>query len=338
MTFGAFIKIINNTKVFRYSRDMFALELLQAAGIKESKEIQPTTVSKWIDRKVPNHINSYFEDAKVKEAEVLKFFRENIRDRWEELQNAFSDGADCCKVDCSTNNQEKFYQSLLEELVMSLGLPFPESLSLNVVTASGSGVSVTESETSMIKTKCWKVSQDNTPPKAMSEIFDSACQDFGIEEFIAADPLNSMAQCRFSYVDEFLNHIQCHKKCGDSPGKGEEKNRKIFEFTNTLSEYVSYLRDRMNEVSAFENEDSRDFEENLLHNFIEIRNFENIAPKPFRTWYEAPKDDGGEFKTKTYEYQQQLKSLLNELTDTKKSDRTASELALIGIRKKIHLL
>lgn len=132
MTFGNFIKTLSTaqtsdgTHIFRYRRDELGVKLLNAAGIviESGEQDFETTITKWIDRKVPKNILTYFPDEKLNEEEVMSFFNRWTRDKWKDLQTEFSKaGSDV--VNCDTKDSNMFYQSLCDQLSRSLGLPMP---------------------------------------------------------------------------------------------------------------------------------------------------------------------------------------------------------------------
>lgn len=211
MTFGDLIKTINTSKAFGYTRNDLASNLLQAAGIKVSGDNLDTTVVKWIDRNVPDKINSYFEDAKVNEGEILKFFRDQIRCPWKELQSAFSKSAKCDKVDCYTNDQDEFYQSLLEELIISLGLPLPEE----------------------------------PPTKQMFKIYKRTFQKCCIQKFIECDPTIQLDFDLTGEVENFIEIIKSEIMFPFFKQQDEELYMKIAGFTEILNDYNNYLSIRM---------------------------------------------------------------------------------------------
>lgn len=132
MTFGELIKIMNSANVFGCTRNDLALHLLKSAGIylEGDRILDVGTVAKWIDRKVPNNIRSYFPDARVNEDEVIGYFRRWTKESWPKLQKAFrpehAHTLDDFIIDYSTNDRDVFYRSLLSQFVKSLGLPMLE--------------------------------------------------------------------------------------------------------------------------------------------------------------------------------------------------------------------
>jgi len=135
MTFGNFIKTMSTAKtsdgthIFRYRRDELGVKILNAAGIviESGDQDFETTITKWIDRKVPKNILTYFPDEKINGDEVISFFNRWTRDMWQDLQTEFGKAATGRSnvVDCETKDSNEFYQSLCDQLSKSLGLPLP---------------------------------------------------------------------------------------------------------------------------------------------------------------------------------------------------------------------
>lgn len=134
MNFGEVIKVMNNTKVFKCKREELAVNILKAAGIVIEVDMDfQTAVAKWIDRGIPKNICSYFPNA-INEEELKKHIERWATDKtWKTLQRGFDDynsktknQINKCIVNCSTSVREDFCQSIVVQLVESLGFPLPE--------------------------------------------------------------------------------------------------------------------------------------------------------------------------------------------------------------------
>lgn len=198
MTFGELIKVMNSTKApdgtkfFRMNRDKIAVGLLKAAGISTEKNADEMYVNKWIDRKVPDNIVSYFPEGKVNEYGIICWLKGWLKDRWKtfqvkfelnNLQAVFKEAGfdklkamkSSCIVDCSTDDREVFILSLCKQFSMSLGLPFSEESDDNSSSDNESPISSSNDRktkdlfkteaTSLNNSETATVSQNKTPYK-----------------------------------------------------------------------------------------------------------------------------------------------------------------------------
>ncbi|XFO66287.1 hypothetical protein SPSIL_024370 [Sporomusa silvacetica DSM 10669] len=128
MTFGDLIKDLNKSrdrngeKVFRILRNEIGYRLLYASGILKDKKFNLESVGKWIDRKVPDNIRSYFPNGRINRSKVYRYFRRclNKNNNWQIVQKNLSLRNDNGRFNCSNEDPEVFYQSLLDEFVESL--------------------------------------------------------------------------------------------------------------------------------------------------------------------------------------------------------------------------
>ena len=126
--FGELIKELNrfrdgnNRNLFPYNRNAIGYNLLEESGLDINKITDANSIGKWIDNKAPDNISSYFPNG-FKEEKTLNFLKRHIRGNWLLLQESFSAKEWCCRIDCNTNNQDIFYQSLVTQFMDALGLP-----------------------------------------------------------------------------------------------------------------------------------------------------------------------------------------------------------------------
>lgn len=253
MTFGEVIKTMNTTKVFRCKREELAVCLLKAAGIVIEADIElQSAVTKWIDRNVPRNVCAYFPNG-INGEGLKKYIKLWATDKtWQMLQTAFNrynleieNRINESIVDCSTPVREDFCQSLVEQLVVSLGFPMPE--------------------------KCYdkKPITEHTPhesePKRMLDVFDQSYSDYAVEGFIDSDPTTD----RIHDMIHFIGHIREQDKM-DCLDKNEEIYQGIVSFVDILQEYLSFLKRSSGNLDFFPdnytppNSDNKEFSEELI--------------------------------------------------------------------------
>ena len=120
MTFTDYIKIINDTKVFSCSRESLVIDLYVAAGA--AKDINATTAAKWLTRKNPGQVRTYFENSEIDGEGFIELFRELPEISWKKLQSAFSISGDHGDIDCETTSKDIFYGSLLKQFLLFFNL------------------------------------------------------------------------------------------------------------------------------------------------------------------------------------------------------------------------
>lgn len=250
MNFGEVIKVMNNTKVFKCKREELAVNILKAAGIVIEVDMDfQTAAAKWIDRGIPKNICSYFPNA-INEEELKKHIERWATDKtWKTLQRGFDDynsktknQINKCIVNCSTSVREDFCQSIVVQLVESLGFPLPE--------------------------KCYdkKPITEHTPhesePERMLDIFVQGCDDFAVEGFIDSVPTTDRISDMFRFI--WLIRKQDKK---DSLDKNEEIYQGIVSFVDILQEYLNFLKRSSGNLDSFPdnyklpNRDSKEFSE-----------------------------------------------------------------------------
>lgn len=248
LNFGEVIKVMNYTKVFKCKRDELAVKILNAAGIVIEVDMDfQTAVSKWIDRGIPKNICSYFPNT-INEEELKKYIEHWATVKtWKTLQRGFDDynsktknQIDKCIVNCSTSAREDFCQSIVMQLVESLGFPLPE--------------------------KCYDT--EHTPhesePVRMLDIFVQSYDDFAVEDFINSVPTTD----RIHDMIYFIGHIREQDKM-DCLDKNEEIYQGIVSFVDILQEYLSFLKRSSGNLDFFPdnytppNSDNKEFSEEL---------------------------------------------------------------------------
>lgn len=240
MTFGDLIKEFNNSKrtngkkVFSFNRIEIGYRLLEAAGILE-KKIEIESVGKWIDRKVPDNISSYFPNGRINKTEVVKYFQDNINNNWQVVQKNLSLRNDSDRFNCSNEDPGVFYQSLLDEFVESLGLPSSEKTANDIPMVNEVPVLSTPSLSLFNNTE--------TTSEAIRGIFKQAIQDYCLEDFIRYDPTVSLDDNLLARADNFLKTIETDIIAAYEQSHGKTPIYiKLLEFYHELRGYVSYLR------------------------------------------------------------------------------------------------
>ena len=248
MTFGDLIKDLtklrdgNGEKVFRILRNKFAYQLLNASGIKDEK-IELESVGKWIDRKVPDNISSYFPNGRINRSKVYRYFRFrlNKNNNWQIVQKNLSLRNDNGRFNCSNEDPEVFYQSLLDEFVESLGLPSSEEPGNE--RDNKVPVSSTASLASFNNAEGEVISQPETTSEQLRGVFKQAIQDYNMEDFICYDPTVSLDDNLLDRAGNFLKTIDTDII------KAYKQNHaqtllylKLVEFYHDLNDYISFLR------------------------------------------------------------------------------------------------
>ena len=249
MTFGDLIKELNNSKrrngkkVFSFPRNEIGYRLLNALGILEDKKIDIDSVGKWIDRKVPDNISSYFPNGRINKAKAVNFFQENIANNWQIVQKNLSLRNDNGHFNCSNEDPEMFYQSLLDEFVESLGLPSSEEPDNDIPMVNEVPVLSTASLSSFNNDKGEIISQTETTSEQIRGIFKQAIQDHCMEDFIRYDPMVSLDDNLLDRADNFLKTIETDILAACEQSHGQTLIYiKLVEFYHELKGYVSCLR------------------------------------------------------------------------------------------------
>lgn len=226
MIFGDVIKTMNDTKVFRCTREELAVNLLKAASIvdKTDKDLK-TTVTKWIDRGIPKNICTYFPNE-INEDELIKYIERWATDKtWKTLQKAFNDynlraEKDHSIVYCSTSVRENFCQSLAVQLIESLGFPLPEKFNhIN-------------SDTKPIESE----------PERMLDLCHQSFNDFPIKDFIESNPAYSIKSYLIEDTFTVVKRIRQKHVNGDSPDRHSELYQNIMSFADALLDYLKFLK------------------------------------------------------------------------------------------------
>ena len=248
MTFGDLIKELNNSKrkngktVFSFPRNQIGYQLLDCSGILEDKKIDIDSVGKWIDRKVPNNISSYFPNG-INKTKAVEFFQKNINKNWQIVQENFSLRKDNVRFNCSNEDPEVFYQSLLDEFVESLGLPSSEEPDIDIPRVNEVPVLSTASLSSLTNNEREIISQTETTAEELRGVFKQAIQDHNMEDFICYDPTVSLDANLLDRAENFLKTIDTDIIKAYEQSHGQTLIYiKLVEFYHELNGYVSCLQ------------------------------------------------------------------------------------------------
>lgn len=249
MTFGDLIKELNNSKrrngkkVFSFPRNEIGYRLLNALEILEDKKIDIDSVGKWIDRKVPDNISSYFPNGRINKAKAVNFFQENIANNWQIVQKNISLRNDNGRFNCSNEDEEVFYQNLLDEFVESLGLPSSKEPAKNIPMVNEVPVLSAASLSSLNNDESEIIFQTETTSEQIRGIFKQTIQDYCMEDFIRYDPMVSLDDNLLDRADNFLKTIETDILAAYEQSHGQTLIYiKLVEFYHELKGYVSCLR------------------------------------------------------------------------------------------------
>ncbi|MDR1891926.1 MAG: hypothetical protein LBQ48_02790 [Oscillospiraceae bacterium] len=301
MTFGELVKVMNTAKVFGCNRNQLGVNLLQAAKISvNGGELTEDRVAKWIDKKLPGNITSYFPDETLNGVDVISYFRRWTKDKWRELQGRFSEEMEGCIVNCTTDNRDEFYQSLLDQFTISLGLPLPEEPFIETPAVNEPAIVPSDIGRDEV------MPQSETPPEQMLKIFKQAVLDFDIGRYIKSEPTDLLNSDFFDKAKDFIESIKSNMECEFIHYKEEIIYKAIIDFTRLLSGYSGYLRTNTREMIG-------------LTDTIKISTQDaekvSVTPYQYSSTY-APsngRDESEEWKqkyaTETDNYRKQIESL-----------------------------
>lgn len=198
-----FIKVIKEKGNITDSQEVIAFDLFSYAGICATE----STVKSWVKgKRKPNH-----EKGLVNKAGFIKYFKERTRSTWKDMQGELGRLDEYGIIDCDTENEDEFYQSLLNLFYELLRIPWSKE----------------------------------TVSEKMLEIFAKAIRDCHIKDFIESDPTVSLNDCLPDEVDRFIEIIKDEIIFPFSKFEDTMMYQKIGEFTEILYEYNEYLPKNM---------------------------------------------------------------------------------------------
>lgn len=219
MTFRDYI--ITITKFYTKSQIDMVFQIFAAAGC--SQDIPTDTAKSWISSgKKERHctIKDYFPNGKIDESNLIYFFKSSIKTDWKKLQDAFRSIGNDNIVNMSTNEEDVFFWSLLNQFQKIHNLPLSK-----------------------------KGSTPNTSTfnNEMITIFKEATEYYRIVDFISYAPTSisfiaktsncDMPKLATHFIEEIKNNIITpFKSC-----QQEILYIKIYRFISDLKEYTEYL-------------------------------------------------------------------------------------------------
>lgn len=119
----SYVKVLKEVR-YETSQVKIVNELFKSAGAK--KEPFDDTINSWLRGKSKCRVEDYFDEGKISAAGkqgIINYFLSKSYIPWKELQNKFISNKVFKCVDCETEDQMQFYQSLLNEFLRCLNLP-----------------------------------------------------------------------------------------------------------------------------------------------------------------------------------------------------------------------
>lgn len=95
------------------------------------------------------------------------------------------------------------------------------------------------------------IPHDDTSPEEMFYEFYKSCHDYGIEDFIAQNPFESLSPYQIEDAIHFIGHVTSMHKRNDNPDKDSILYQHIISFTDTLLEYIKALKSCSDYTKAF---------------------------------------------------------------------------------------
>lgn len=217
--------------------------LFKNAGAPKPNE---ETAKSWIKKgsygKRNCSVKTYFSDERVNETQFIEYMRGKVNTNWKNLQIKFrsmADDKDDKIVDVDTDNEERFYWSLLNQFQKILGLPlsaFPGN----------------------------DPSAGALPPESMCNCFCNAVEDFPIEIFLNSDQIDSLPDYRVWDASTFFGRMNAMRKKEDAPDRDTAAYQSIVKFLDALEDYLWFLRVNSIRPDAFPD----DF--HLMGNSVEV--------------------------------------------------------------------
>ncbi len=287
MTFTEFFKTINDTKIFDCTREWLVINIYQAAGC--SGKISYDCAKQWLKRNKPGQPISYFPNYNIDKKGFVKYFQDNVANSWTILLDAFRALEDTGVVDCNPANASVFYLSLLKQFYEILGFPW----------------------TTPPKERMYEIF-NVIPPKddrPFEEIFNDAIFSYNVMNFLESDPTESLASYFFDDMKTFVIVIQRSNEDTNTLHKDEKAFCKMYEFSETLLKYVTYLEEQMNLVYTKTGNNKSDI----------------YSRQTYLAKYEPP-NDNKDFGNRTLNYRNSLKSLYDEIKSLYKEEQPPKKL------------
>lgn len=254
MTWKTFMNAIAESGIENGSQAQILLKLFKRAGYINTKDddISESTAKKWIDGTRNCKVSKYFPDKDYVNTEAIhSFFKCRPEDKSKRLQQIFFEiKDDSSPVDCETEDMDKFCWSLVNQFLDLLN--FERIVIPDTVHQVGSSpdkghqyANIPGSAFNREGRKC--KSRDMEQPENILDVFQRSFQDFGIQEFLETDPIESVKSFRIEDAGCFVGRIKTNQTVDLRVKCNIEICEKIAMFTETLLEYIEYLKNNMKE-------------------------------------------------------------------------------------------
>lgn len=231
-------------KFIRTSQPDIVLKLFDAAGSIETPN--EDTAKSWLKPKTSNgyrkcKTKTYFPSDEMHDDDFIKFIKKWVNTSWKELQMAFRQ-LNCDKiVDVATDDENRFYRSLLNQFQKILGLPlsdFPSDNLFDNVTSRD----ISEKNKSVEQPT--KESQQSLSPESIYSNFISAVKGFPIEKFLNNDQIASLPDYLIWDAITFWGSINASREADNAPGGTTDGYQRIIEFIDALKIYLDFLKEK----------------------------------------------------------------------------------------------
>lgn len=267
MTWKIFIDSIKEANLINYSEPRMLIELFKSAGYNCDKDISESTAKAWINGKRNCKVSRYFTDGKLNnEKGVVNFFRKRPERELKELQKIFREKRDAdSPIDLETDDMDIFCYSLLNQFLDLLGfervdMPVTDEKMDNKINGDEQTLSYQNISTNKNKVKKQEsiapaskekksISQNEEQPKRMLDIFTQSFKDFSVQDFIDTNPVESIKTFRIEDIEHFIGRIKYNQRQNleNILDRDTDTYTNISEFTDTLLNYVKYLKQHMKE-------------------------------------------------------------------------------------------
>lgn len=229
--FGIFIKALHKQAGDR--QDYFVSELFAAIGADKISDIKlDDAVKNW----VAGNNQSYKKRFKGKEFKqeqynsCFQFLNERINVRFKDVQTELKSYSNEYRyIDFETDNQEVFFNSIVNQFMEIVGVPLPKRQIL-----------FTQDEDCHKKQE--KASLSETPPEQIGKIFEQAMADYGIATYICKLPDYLIEEPFYAGdIFAFSDFIQTNVLAKFVNQQNENIYKKISEFNLALKTYSSFL-------------------------------------------------------------------------------------------------
>ena len=185
-------------------------EIFSASGAKE--EVSESAASSWLQGKRNCKSSYYFPDGQIDKDGLISYIKKNltIQHSWKNIQDAFYELSDSGYIDLDTDNENKFWHSLVNQFIVIFNLP-PIKLTINY-------------------------------SAQMCNIFNNEFNDCRIKTFLSLEPNPTIYEEYNEYVQRFISNIKRDLIDAYSDTILDEyslyKKQDIITYLNTLEAYT----------------------------------------------------------------------------------------------------